>query len=133
MLPNKTNKQKKKRVAETDCLNCSCPHQVEHESEQALLQAALQWLSQSPERAVHAGQLLSRIRFPLMSIGELEEHALPAMTALLPGEASWETLVEEALTYHARPSAQPLLQTERTALRKGVERLLLIGGEVCVF
>lgn len=52
------------------------------------------------------------------------------MQALLPGEASCEALVEEALTYHSRPSAQPLLQTQRTALREGVERLLLIGGEV---
>lgn len=68
-----------------------------------------------------------------MPTGELEERVLPAMQALLPGEASCEVLVEEALAYHARPSAQPLLQTQRTALRKGVEALLLIGGEVCVF
>lgn len=58
---------------------------------------------------------------------------LPAMQALLPGEASCEAFVEEALAYYARPSAQPLLQTERTTLREGVERLLLIGGEVIVF
>lgn len=58
---------------------------------------------------------------------------LPAMQALLPGEGSCEAFVEEALAYYARPSAQPLLQTERTTLREGVERLLLIGGEVIVF
>lgn len=98
----------------------------------ALLQAALQWVSHSPDRAAHAGQLLSYIRFPLMPISDLMDHVLPAMQALLPGEASCEALVEEALSYYARPSAQPLLQTERTALREGVERLLLIGGEVCV-
>ena len=55
---------------------------------------------------------------------------LPAVRALLPEEADCEGLVEEALEYHARPSGQPLLQTERTTLREGVERLLLIGGEV---
>ncbi|TNN00967.1 hypothetical protein fugu_012213 [Takifugu bimaculatus] len=104
--------------------------QVEQDGEQALLQASLQWLSQSPERSVHARQLFSHIRFPLIPIGELVERVLPAMQALLPGEASCEALVEEALTYHSRPSAQPLLQTQRTALREGVERLLLIGGEV---
>lgn len=98
-----------------------------------LLRAALQWLGQGPERSVHAGQLLSHIRFPLMPMGELEQRVLPAMQALLPGEASCEALVEEALAYYGRPSAQPLLQTQRTALRKGIERLLLIGGEVCVF
>lgn len=111
----------------------SFPHQVERESEQALLQAALRWLGRSPERSGHARQLLSHIRFPLMPVGDLEDRVLPAMQALLPGEASCEALVEEALAYHARPSAQPLLQTQRTALREGVERLLLIGGEVCWF
>ncbi|XP_068168839.1 kelch-like protein 36 [Antennarius striatus] len=104
--------------------------QVEHDSEQALLQATLQWLSQSPERTPHARQLLSYVRFPLMPMGDLVGRVLPALRALLPEEAGCETLVEEALGYHARPSAQPLLQTGRTSLREGVERLLLIGGEV---
>lgn len=55
---------------------------------------------------------------------------LPAIRSLLPDEAGCEALVEEALAYHATPSAQPLLQTGRTTLRDGVESLLLIGGEV---
>lgn len=104
--------------------------QVQHDSEQALLQASLQWLSQSPERAPHARQLLSHIRFPLMPVGDLVGRVLPAVQALLPEEAGCEALVEEAVGYHARMSAQPLLQTERTTLRGGVERLLQIGGEV---
>ncbi|XP_061577273.1 kelch-like protein 36 isoform X2 [Cololabis saira] len=108
----------------------SCRHQVQHDNEQALLQASLQWLSQSPERAAHARKLLSHIRFPLMPVGDLVGRVLPAVRALLPNKADCEALVEEALGYHARPSAQPLLQTERTTLRGGVERLLLIGGEV---
>ncbi|XP_041852814.1 kelch-like protein 36 [Melanotaenia boesemani] len=104
--------------------------QVQHDSEQALLQASLQWLSQSPERTVQASQLLSHIRFPLMPVGDLVSRVLPAVQALLPEEACCKVLVEEALRYHARLSAQPLLQTGRTALRGGVGRLLLIGGEV---
>lgn len=104
--------------------------QVQHDSEQALLQATLQWLSQTPERTAHARQLLSHIRFPLMPVGDLVDRVLPALRALLPEEAGCEALVEEALGYHTRPSAQPLLQTGRTTLRGGVERLLLIGGEV---
>ncbi|KAI1890054.1 hypothetical protein AGOR_G00169270 [Albula goreensis] len=83
--------------------------EVQHESEQALLQAALQWLSQRPERP---------------------GRVLPAVRSLLPPEAGCEALVEEALAYHGRPNAQPLLQTLRSALRGGVERLLLVGGEV---
>ncbi|XP_062317185.1 kelch-like protein 36 [Osmerus eperlanus] len=104
--------------------------QVQHDSEQALLQAALQWLSQTPTRHTHARHLLSHIRFPLMPTAELTERVLPALQALLPGEAVCQALVDEARSYHARPSAQPLLQTGRTALRGGVERLLLVGGEV---
>lgn len=105
-------------------------HQVQHDSEQALLQATLQWLSQSPERTTNASQLLSHIRFPLMPTGDLVDLVLPAVRALLPDQAGCEALVEEALAYHARPSSQPLLQTGRTTLRQGVEQLLLIGGEV---
>ncbi|XP_015237967.1 PREDICTED: kelch-like protein 36 [Cyprinodon variegatus] len=104
--------------------------QVQHDSEQALLQAALQWLGQSPERALHAKELLSHIRFPLIPMEDLVSLVLPAVRALLPEGAGCEELVEEALGYHARPSAQPLLQTSRTTLRGGVEQLLLIGGEV---
>ncbi|XP_072241470.1 kelch-like protein 36 [Leuresthes tenuis] len=107
-----------------------CSGQVQHDGEPALLQAALQWLSQSPERPASAGQLLSHIRFPLMPVEDLLSRVLPVVRALLPEEARCEALVEEALGYHARPSAQPLLQTGRTVLRGGVEQLLLIGGEV---
>uniref|UniRef100_A0A667X6M2 Kelch-like protein 36 n=2 Tax=Myripristis murdjan TaxID=586833 RepID=A0A667X6M2_9TELE len=104
--------------------------QVQHDSEQALLQAALQWLSQAPDRPAHARQLLSHIHFPLMPVADLAGRVLPAVRALLPEEAGCEALVDEALGYHTRHSAQPLLQTGRTALRGGVERLLLVGGEV---
>ncbi|XP_018594763.2 kelch-like protein 36 [Scleropages formosus] len=102
--------------------------QVQHESEQALLQAALQWLSQCPERQPHARQLLSHIHFPLIPAGELQDRVLPAVCSLLP--PGCEGLVEEALCYHQQTSAQPVLQTARTALRGATERLLLVGGEV---
>ncbi|XP_078114164.1 kelch-like protein 36 [Sander vitreus] len=104
--------------------------QVQHDSEEALLQATLQWLSQTPKRTAHAAQLLSHIRLPLVPAEDLVGRVLPAVRALLREDASCEALLEEAVAYHARPSAQPLLQTGRTAPRGGVERLLLIGGEV---
>lgn len=106
------------------------PRQVQHDSEHALFQATMQWLSQTPERTAHARQLLSHIRFPLMPLVDLVGQVLPAVQALLPVDAGCESLVEEALEYHASVSAQPLLQTGRTMLRGGVEQLLLIGGEV---
>ncbi|KAK0132239.1 Kelch-like protein 36 [Merluccius polli] len=105
--------------------------QVQHGSEWALLQVALQWLSQRPEeRLAHGGQLLSHVRLPLMAPEELEGPVRSAVRALLPGDAACEALVQEALTYHAAPSGQPLLQSRRTAPRGGTERLLLAGGEV---
>ncbi|XP_075994355.1 kelch-like protein 36 [Genypterus blacodes] len=104
--------------------------QVEQDGEPALLQAALRWLSQTPERAAQAGQLLSHIRFPLVPAEQLVSRVLPELRALLPEDGAYKVLVEEALCYHARASAQPLLQSARTALRGGAERLLLFGGEV---
>ncbi|XP_054631394.1 kelch-like protein 36 isoform X1 [Dunckerocampus dactyliophorus] len=105
---------------------------VHHNGEQELLDTALRWLGQTPERTTHAQQLLSHIRFPLMPVGDLVSRVLPALQALLPEDASCKALAEEALAYHRaeNQSRQPLLQTEHTVLRGGVECLLLTGGEV---
>ncbi|XP_054631396.1 kelch-like protein 36 isoform X2 [Dunckerocampus dactyliophorus] len=104
---------------------------VHHNGEQELLDTALRWLGQTPERTTHAQQLLSHIRFPLMPVGDLVSRVLPALQALLPEDASCKALAEEALAYHRaeNQSRQPLLQTEHTVLRGGVECLLLTGGE----
>ncbi|XP_057204630.1 kelch-like protein 36 [Triplophysa rosa] len=104
--------------------------QVQHENEQALLKVALQWLSQSPERLAFTEQLLSNIHFSLIPPEELIGSVLPAVGSLLQSDRCCDALVEEALGYHARLSAQPVLQTACTGLRGGVERLLLVGGEV---
>ncbi|XP_077049665.1 kelch-like protein 36 [Siphateles boraxobius] len=104
--------------------------QVQHENEQALLQVTLQWLNQRPERLAFAQQLLSNIRLALIPPDDLIGRILPAIRSLLPPDAGCEALVEEAVGYHTRLSAQPVLQTTRTGLRGGVERLLLVGGEV---
>ncbi|XP_029951947.1 kelch-like protein 36 isoform X2 [Salarias fasciatus] len=107
-----------------------CSSQVQHDGEQTLLHAALQWLARAPERAVHARQLLSHVRFPLIPAADLAGRALPAVRALLPEDAGCRELLEEAAEYHRRSGAQPVLQGGRTALRGGVETLLLAGGEV---
>ncbi|XP_034390954.1 kelch-like protein 36 [Cyclopterus lumpus] len=104
--------------------------QVQHDGEQELFQATLRWLGEAPDRMTHAARLLAHVRFPLMPTAELADRVLPALRALPTEEAGCEALVKEALVYHARPSAQPLLQTGRTKLRGGAERLLLSGGEV---
>lgn len=103
--------------------------QVQHKLEYDLLQAALQWLAQQPEREVYTCRVLENIRFPLFPEDILLERVRLAMCSLLPSEASFEGFLEEAVCYHHSLVAQPVLQTQRTALRSE-ERLLFVGGEV---
>lgn len=104
--------------------------QVQCENEQTLLQVALQWLNQKPERLEFALQLLSNIRFVLIPSDVLIDHVLPTIHSMLPLDTSCKALIEEAIDYHRKLSTQPVMQTQQTALRGGVERLLLLGGEV---
>ncbi|KAM4721399.1 kelch-like protein 36 [Rhinophrynus dorsalis] len=105
-------------------------NQVQHVGEHDLLQSALQWLTQSPERESQAYQVLQNIRFQLIPKSDLLHRVKPAVCSLLPKEANCESLVEEAIHYHNNVPAQPLLQNTRSSLRAGIERLLFVGGEV---
>ncbi|XP_058384375.1 kelch-like protein 36 isoform X2 [Diceros bicornis minor] len=104
--------------------------EVQRECEHDLLQAALQWLTQQPEREAHAYQVLENIHFPLIPKNDLLHRVKPAVCALLPREANCEGFIEEAVRYHNSLAAQPVMQTKRTALRTNEERLLFVGGEV---
>ncbi|XP_061775984.1 kelch-like protein 36 isoform X3 [Nerophis ophidion] len=105
-------------------------NQICHHDEQELFQTILRWLAQTLERKIHAKQLLSHIRFPLMPVEYLVDQVLPTLQTLFPAEASCKAMVEEALEYCRSTSEQPIRQTGRTMLRGGEECLLLIGGEV---
>ncbi|XP_036849663.1 kelch-like protein 36 isoform X2 [Manis javanica] len=104
--------------------------EVQRECEHDLLQAALQWLTQQPEREAHAYQVLENIHFPLIPKNDLLHRVKPAVCSLLPREANCEGFIEEAVHYHNSLAAQPVMQTKRTALRTNEERLLFVGGEV---
>uniref|UniRef100_A0A8C4MA06 Kelch-like protein 36 n=1 Tax=Equus asinus TaxID=9793 RepID=A0A8C4MA06_EQUAS len=104
--------------------------EVQRECEHDLLQAALQWLTQQPEREAHAYQVLENIHFPLIPKNDLLHRVKPAVCSLLPREANCEGFIEEAVRYHNSLAAQPVMQTKRTALRTNEERLLFVGGEV---
>uniref|UniRef100_A0A5F5PTL4 Kelch-like protein 36 n=1 Tax=Equus caballus TaxID=9796 RepID=A0A5F5PTL4_HORSE len=104
--------------------------EVQRECEHDLLQAALQWLTQQPEREAHAHQVLENIHFPLIPKNDLLHRVKPAVCSLLPREANCEGFIEEAVRYHNSLAAQPVMQTKRTALRTNEERLLFVGGEV---
>ncbi|XP_036045000.1 kelch-like protein 36 isoform X1 [Onychomys torridus] len=110
------------------CAYLSSGH-VQHKWEYDLLQVALQWLTQQPEREVHTCRVLENIRFPLFPEDILLQRVKLAMCSLLPSEANWEGFVEEAMHYHNSLVAQPVLQTKRTVLR-AEQCLLFVGGEV---
>ncbi|XP_043562574.1 kelch-like protein 36 isoform X1 [Chiloscyllium plagiosum] len=103
---------------------------VQHECEHDLLQAALQWLTQSPDRVQDARLVLRNIHFPLIPKSDLLQRVKPAVCSLLPEEANCEMFLEEAIYYHNNITKQPVLQNKRSALRSDIERLLFIGGEV---
>uniref|UniRef100_A0A8C5QLL1 Kelch-like protein 36 n=1 Tax=Leptobrachium leishanense TaxID=445787 RepID=A0A8C5QLL1_9ANUR len=105
-------------------------NQVQHVTEHDLLQSALQWLTQSSERENQAYQVLQHIRFQLIPKSDLLHRVKPAICSLLPKQANCEKLLEEAVHYHNNIAVQPLLQNTRSSLRKGIERLLFVGGEV---
>ncbi|MGH0123688.1 UNVERIFIED_CONTAM: hypothetical protein FKN15_028919 [Acipenser sinensis] len=92
---------------------------VQHDCEHSLLQAALQWLTQNPERESDARLVLANIHFPLIPMSDLQHRVKPAVCSLLPKEASCEALIEEALGYHSQLMAQPVLQNKRSAQAAG--------------
>ncbi|KAL0612657.1 LOW QUALITY PROTEIN: Kelch-like protein 36 [Plecturocebus cupreus] len=104
--------------------------EVQRECEHDLLQAALQWLTQQPEREAHARQVLESIHFPLIPKNDLLHRVKPAVCSLLPKEANCEGFIGEALRYHSNLAAQPGMQTKCTALHTNQERLLFADGEV---
>ncbi|KAJ7311876.1 hypothetical protein JRQ81_006191 [Phrynocephalus forsythii] len=103
--------------------------EVQQEGEHRLFQAALQWLTQYPERKNEAYRVLENIHFPLIPKGDLLQRVKPDVCSLLK-ESPCEGLVEEAVRYHNNVAAQPVLQNKRTALRTCEEKLLFLGGEV---
>ncbi|XP_041077142.1 kelch-like protein 36 [Polyodon spathula] len=103
---------------------------VQHDCEHNLLQAALQWLTQNPERESDARLVLANIHFPLIPMSDLQHRVKPTVCALLPKEANCEALIEEALGYHSQLMVQPVLQNKRSTLRADADQLLFVGGEV---
>uniref|UniRef100_UPI00398E88EE kelch-like protein 34 n=1 Tax=Pristiophorus japonicus TaxID=55135 RepID=UPI00398E88EE len=107
--------------------------QVPRLREAALLSLALAWLGREPgrrQRLPHAGPLLSRIRYGLLSGAELEALCSgagaggePLLQAAGPRE-----LIAQALDYHSVESRQPLAQSSQSRLRVLDGQLVAVGG-----
>ncbi|XP_061406522.1 kelch-like protein 14 isoform X2 [Lethenteron reissneri] len=83
--------------------------------------------SSSPSRMeIHAADLLDCVRFALVAPSELKEllSRVPAMSR----DARCRDHLQEALRYHGRPYAQPLLQTPSTSPRGARLNVLALGG-----
>ncbi|KAJ6651950.1 hypothetical protein lerEdw1_015892 [Lerista edwardsae] len=91
-----------------------------------LFHAAAGWLSHDSARRVDAADVLRRIRFPLIPLQDLQGSV--GDTPAVRSQPACRRFLQEALDYHARPYAQPALQSERTEIRGGVDTLLVLGG-----
>ncbi|NWH75051.1 KLHL9 protein, partial [Piaya cayana] len=97
-------------------------------SELELLSAAVSWLQHDRRRLGDAADLLRHIRFPLIPLWELQRYVQE--TPLLRLDAGCHRFVQEALDYHSRLYAQPVLQTRSTSLRSTSPILLIAGGRM---
>lgn len=95
-------------------------------SELELLGAAISWLQHDRARLKDAADVLRRIRFPLIPLRELQRHLQEMPLTRL--DSGCHRYLQEALNYHCRPYAQPLLQSRSTSLRSAAPALLVAGG-----
>uniref|UniRef100_S4RFI1 BTB domain-containing protein n=1 Tax=Petromyzon marinus TaxID=7757 RepID=S4RFI1_PETMA len=97
-------------------------------SETELLHMATAWLRAEPDVSmeIHAADLLDCVRFALVAPSELREllSRVPAMSR----DTRCRDHLQEALRYHGRPYAQPLLQSPSTSPRGARLNVLALGG-----
>ncbi|XP_042336316.1 kelch-like protein 9 [Sceloporus undulatus] len=91
-----------------------------------LFHATVDWLHQDATRLKDAPSLLRRIRFPLIPLKDLQTFV--QKESLMKMDPVCRRYLQEALDYHSQPYAQPSLQSERTQVRGGADRLLVLGG-----
>ncbi|KAH0615621.1 hypothetical protein JD844_005079 [Phrynosoma platyrhinos] len=95
-------------------------------TELELFRATIDWLHQDATRLKDAPSLLRCIRFPLIPLKDLQTFVQEE--SLMKTEPVIRQYLQEALDYHSQPYAQPSLQSERTKVRGGANRLLVLGG-----
>uniref|UniRef100_A0A8D0FZ73 BTB domain-containing protein n=1 Tax=Strix occidentalis caurina TaxID=311401 RepID=A0A8D0FZ73_STROC len=91
-----------------------------------LFRAAVSWLQHDRVRLKDAADVLRHIRFPLIPLSDLQKYVqeMPLMRL----DSGCHRYLQEALNYHSRLYAQPVLQTQSTSLRSGSAVLLVAGG-----
>ncbi|KFZ50638.1 Kelch-like 13, partial [Antrostomus carolinensis] len=95
-------------------------------SELELFRAAVSWLQHDRTRLKDAADILRRIRFPLISLQDLQSYVQEM--SLMRLDSGCHRYLQEALSYHSQLFAQPVLQTQSTSLRSSSTVLLVAGG-----
>ncbi|MEE6496615.1 hypothetical protein FKM82_002434 [Ascaphus truei] len=95
-------------------------------SELELFKAACRWLRYEDARMEHAAKLMKNIRFPLMTPQDLINHV--QTVDFMRTDNTCVNLLLEASNYQMMPFMQPVMQSERTAIRSDSTHLVTLGG-----
>ncbi|XP_042735262.1 kelch-like protein 9 [Lagopus leucura] len=99
---------------------------TEGSSELELLRAAVSWLQHDRRRLQYMGDILKRVRFPLIPFCDLQRYIQEIPLTRL----DWGCcrLLQDALTPHLQLCTRPSRQSPHTALRSASPALLIAGG-----
>ncbi|XP_077333419.1 kelch-like protein 9 [Lithobates pipiens] len=95
-------------------------------SELELFRLVVSWLQHDNSRLKEAGDVLRRIRFPLIPLEDLQTYVKE--TSIMKTESNCFRYLQEALRYHSQVYAQPILHCEGATIRSNTESLLVLGG-----
>lgn len=99
---------------------------LKHCTELDLFKAACRWLRFEEGRMDYASKLMKNIRFPLMNPQELINHV--QTVDFMRTDNTCVNLLLEASNYQMMPYMQPVMQSERTAIRSDSAHLITLGG-----
>ncbi|XP_061558938.1 kelch-like protein 13 isoform X3 [Phycodurus eques] len=99
---------------------------LKHCTELDLFKAACRWLRYEDSRMDYASKLMKNIRFPLMNPQELINHV--QTVDFMRTDNTCVNLLLEASNYQMMPYMQPVMQSERTAIRSDSAHLVTLGG-----
>ncbi|XP_073456029.1 kelch-like protein 9 [Aquarana catesbeiana] len=95
-------------------------------SELELFRSVVSWLQHDNSRLKEAGDVLRRIRFPLIPLEDLQTYVKE--TSIMKTDSNCFRYLQEALRYHSQVYAQPILHCEGATIRSNTESLLVLGG-----
>ncbi|XP_042334109.1 kelch-like protein 13 isoform X5 [Sceloporus undulatus] len=99
---------------------------LKHCTELELFKAACRWLRYEELRMECAAKLMKNIRFPLMTPQDLINYV--QTVDFMRTDNTCVNLLLEASNYQMMPYMQPVMQSERTAIRSDSTHLVTLGG-----